>query len=780
MVSKWKLSTQIAFSFTFAVVAIFMGGAIAMVAVRAVAGAALAGAQPAEIAAGAATTLWVVGGCILAVAFAVGVAGLQLRRSFERGVQGLSAELNRVTTEVAEGRLTVKASPQRVLADFHPVVGALDDVIDSFAAPIRTALAHGSSCAHGEMTQADVGGLKGDFRTLIEMLNCSASLVRQLAAETERLASALQEGRLEARAEGQGLQGAFRRMMEATNGMVTTLVGHLDAMPTPAMIVDRDLRIRYLNRAGLALTGKPMAEVAGSRCADHFRTGDCGQERCACARAIRDGRPVSSETVARPVAGTFEIAYTGSPIRDAAGQVIGALEIIVDQTATRREMHRAAKVGDYQAKATAIVTEALQGLARGVVADSVALPPGDAETEATCATYQAIAQAIVASGGAVSRLLEDVGQVAEAAMAGKLAARADEQRHQGGFQRVVKGFNETLVALRAPVEEADRVLQRLADRDLRARVTGSFQGDHARIQASTNATAQALHDALLQVAGAAAQVSSAATQIASSSQAVAAGATQQASSLQETTSSLGRVAETTRHATESAQTANALARTARTAATEGSDAMVQMQGAMAKIRASAEGTSQIIRDINDIAFQTNLLALNAAVEAARAGEAGRGFAVVAEEVRSLALRAKEAAQKTEGLIRESVKQAGEGELTSRLVAARLGEIVAGVGKVSDLVSEIAAAAKEQTSGLEQVNRSMAEMDKVTQQNAAFAEESSASAIQLSGQAEELAAMVGAFRLEDGSGPPADPRRLEIPGARPGRARVTNGGAVHHA
>jgi len=153
---------------------------------------------------------------------------------------------------------------------------------------------------------------------------------------------------------------------------------------------------------------------------------------------------------------------------------------------------------------------------------------------------------------------------------------------------------------------------------------------------------------------------------------------------------------------------------------------------------------------------------------------------VAEEVRSLALRAKEAAQKTEGLIRESVKQAGEGELTSRLVAERLGEIVAGVGKVSDLVSEIAAAAKEQTSGLEQVNRSMAEMDKVTQQNAASAEESSASAIQLSGQAEELAAMVGAFRLEDGSGPPADPRRLEIPGARPGRARVTNGGAVHHA
>jgi len=172
----------------------------------------------------------------------------------------------------------------------------------------------------------------------------------------------------------------------------------------------------------------------------------------------------------------------------------------------------------------------------------------------------------------------------------------------------------------------------------------------------------------------------------------------------------------------------------------------QLQGAMGKIKASAEGTSQIIRDINDIAFQTNLLALNAAIEAARAGEAGRGFAVVAEEVRSLALRAKEAAMKTEGLIRESVRQAGEGESTARQVAGKLGEIVTGIGKVSDLVSEIAAAAKEQSGGIDQVSRAVTEMDKVTQQNAASSEESSSAASELSAQAEELAAMVGAFQL----------------------------------
>jgi methyl-accepting chemotaxis protein len=183
-----------------------------------------------------------------------------------------------------------------------------------------------------------------------------------------------------------------------------------------------------------------------------------------------------------------------------------------------------------------------------------------------------------------------------------------------------------------------------------------------------------------------------------------------------------------------------------------------MTGAMTKIRASAEGTSQIIKDINEIAFQTNLLALNAAVEAARAGEAGRGFAVVAEEVRALALRSKEAATKTEDLIRQSVKEAGEGEVTSKHVSERLAEIVGAIGKVSDIVAEITATSKEQSSGIEQVNRAVTQMDKVTQQNAANSEESSSAAQELSGQAEELAAMVATFKLDAHGSPPA--RRTE--------------------
>ncbi|MGC3998678.1 MAG: methyl-accepting chemotaxis protein [Anaeromyxobacter sp.] len=141
------------------------------------------------------------------------------------------------------------------------------------------------------------------------------------------------------------------------------------------------------------------------------------------------------------------------------------------------------------------------------------------------------------------------------------------------------------------------------------------------------------------------------------------------------------------------------------------------------------------------------MALNAAVEAARAGEAGRGFAVVAEEVRSLALRAKEAATKTEALIRQSVKQAGEGEVAARQVAGKLGEITKGIASVTDIVSEIAASAKDQAGGITKVTSAIGDMDRVTQQNAASAEESSSAAAELSGQSEELAAMIGSFHMD---------------------------------
>jgi len=339
-----------------------------------------------------------------------------------------------------------------------------------------------------------------------------------------------------------------------------------------------------------------------------------------------------------------------------------------------------------------------------------------------------------------------VGVVIHAGRDGRLAQRANADRTEGVYRKLLRGVNDTLDAALAPINEASLVLDSLSRRDLTVRVTGDYKGNHAKMKESVNSTAEELARSLARVAASVNQVSNAAGQIATSSQAVASGASEQASAIEETSAQLESMQSTTRQSADNAQQADTMAQLARGAATEGTAAMHGMQEAMTRIRASAESTSQIIKDINEIAFQTNLLALNAAVEAARAGEAGRGFAVVAEEVRSLALRAKDASAKTEERILQAVSEAAHGEEKSKLVNAKLADISSAVEKVTGIVGEIAATSKEQAAGIGQMTTAVGEMDKVTQQNADSAEKSSSAARELSSQAEALAALVGSFRL----------------------------------
>jgi methyl-accepting chemotaxis protein len=350
---------------------------------------------------------------------------------------------------------------------------------------------------------------------------------------------------------------------------------------------------------------------------------------------------------------------------------------------------------------------------------------------------------------ALRGLLAECSALIEAARVGDLGRRAEAARFPGGFGELLTGMNGLLEAVEAPLVEAQQTLDRVAARDLTARASSKFQGAFGHMMGVVNTVAGSLQDSLCQVSVAAEQVASASTQIASSSQNVAKGASEQASALQETSSALVEMASSTARNAASASSANGLVQEVDVASASGQTAMTTMTDAMHKIRSSAEGTAAIIRDINDITFQTNLLALNAAVEAARAGEAGRGFAVVAEEVRNLALRSKEAARKTEGLINESVKLSRNGEEVSKQVSATLTDIAHGVDKVSTLVAQITRVSQEQALGIQQVNQAISQMNTVTQGTAASSEESSSAAEELAGQAEELRTLVSQFQLGDG-------------------------------
>ncbi|GEM_PF-6997182 len=233
------------------------------------------------------------------------------------------------------------------------------------------------------------------------------------------------------------------------------------------------------------------------------------------------------------------------------------------------------------------------------------------------------------------------------------------------------------------------------------------------------------------------QVTSASTQVAQASQELAESANEQASSLEETSASLEEFTSMIKQNTDSSNHAQQLASDAKQAADLGFKSMLKMTDAISEIKKSSDETFGIVKTIEEIAFQTNLLALNAAVEAARAGDAGKGFAVVAEEVRSLAQRSAEAAKSTASLITNSVENANNGVSITKEVVDVLNQISEGISKVNDIATEIASASNEQSKGIEQINITVAQMNKVTQQNAANSEEGAASAEELGAQASEV-------------------------------------------
>jgi methyl-accepting chemotaxis protein len=307
--------------------------------------------------------------------------------------------------------------------------------------------------------------------------------------------------------------------------------------------------------------------------------------------------------------------------------------------------------------------------------------------------------------------------------------------------------------------------EQAATGDLTVRVALDTQDEHGQMGQALNRMLAKFQVSMCEVQQAAQQTASAAQQLAAGSEQLSGGAQEQASSLEETAASLEQMTATVKQNADNARQANQVASAARDAAERGGVVVQEAISAMGGITEASRKIQEIITTIDEIAFQTNLLALNAAVEAARAGEQGRGFAVVASEVRALAQRSAAASKEIKGLITDTGQKVEAGSELVIQAGDGLGEIVAQVKKVADLIAEITAASAEQSQGIAQVNTAVTQMDSVTQQNAAQTEELSSTAQALAAQAEELSAQVAQFKLADTAGSGQRAARSPEPSAK---------------
>ncbi|WP_426355448.1 methyl-accepting chemotaxis protein [Stenotrophomonas maltophilia] len=446
-------------------------------------------------------------------------------------------------------------------------------------------------------------------------------------------------------------------------------------------------------------------------------------------------------------------ATIGAQLQMAEQHEAGAIRYRMDASAFPGDFGRMVQATNHlvesHVQVQLLMAEVMQRYAIGDLSRDLPEYPGEKGT--LTRTLAAVKQSLMAINAQIDEL-------ARAARAGDFSVRGDAAAFQYQFQAMVNHLNGMMASSQASIADVSDVLRAISHGNLTARMEGEYEGVFARMRDDANATTTQLTGIVRGIQVAADSINNAAQELAAGNNDLSRRTEQQAANLEEAAASMEELTSTVRQNAELARQADSEAHAAGVAVRETEQAMAQMATVMGEIDQSSARISEISTVIDGIAFQTNILALNAAVEAARAGEQGRGFAVVASEVRTLAQRAGVAAKEIKELIEDAAAKVQSGLAVTVESEAAIARVAQASSRTTQLMSDIAAASKEQAAGIEQVNQVVVQMDQVTQQNAALVEEATAASRALEEQAHALTTSVSVFQLEQGARMPIVPAR----------------------
>ncbi|WP_142806539.1 methyl-accepting chemotaxis protein [Stenotrophomonas maltophilia] len=435
-------------------------------------------------------------------------------------------------------------------------------------------------------------------------------------------------------------------------------------------------------------------------------------------------------------------AAIGAQLQMAEQHEAGAIRYRMDVTAFPGDFGRMVQATnslvESHVQVELLMAEVMQRYAIGDLSRDLPDYPGEKGT--LTRTLAAVKQSLMSINAQIDEL-------ARAARAGDFSMRGDAAAFQYQFKAMVEHLNGMMASSQASIADVSDVLRAISHGDLTARMDGEYDGVFARMRDDANTTTAQLTGIVRGIQVAADSINNAAQELAAGNNDLSRRTEQQAANLEEAAASMEELTSTVRQNAELARQADSEAHAAGAAVRETEQAMAQMASVMGEIDQSSARISEISTVIDGIAFQTNILALNAAVEAARAGERGRGFAVVASEVRTLAQRAGVAAKEIKELIEDAAAKVKSGLAVTVESEAAIARVAQASSRTTQLMSDIAAASKEQAAGIEQVNQVVVQMDQVTQQNAALVEEATAASRALEEQAHALTTSVAVFKVE---------------------------------